>query len=48
MEEYRRWEDNIKIDLKDIAVNIRALIDSAQDRGYCGTFMNAALNLRVE
>ena len=24
MEEYRRWEDNIKMDLKEIGVNVRS------------------------
>ena len=28
MEEYRRWEDNIKMDLKEIGVNVRSWIDS--------------------
>ena len=30
MEEYRRWEDNIKMDLQEISVNVRSWIDSAQ------------------
>ena len=34
MEEYRRWEDNIKMDLKEIGVNVRSWIDSNQDRDY--------------
>ena len=40
MEEYRRWEDNIKMDLKEIGVSVRSWIDSAQD-------VNAALNFQV-
>ena len=28
MEEYRRWEDNIKMDLKEMGVYVRSLIDS--------------------
>ena len=36
-----RWEDNIRMDLKDIGINTRNWIDSAQ------ALMNAALNLRV-
>ena len=32
MEEYRRWEDDIKIDLKEIGPKIRNWVDSAQDR----------------
>ena len=35
MEEYRRWEDNIKMDLKEIGVSVRSWIDSAQDRDSC-------------
>ena len=34
MEEYRKWEDNIKIDLKEIGVSVRNWIDSAQYRIY--------------
>ena len=29
-----RWEDNIRMDLKGIGVNVRSSIDSAQDRDY--------------
>jgi len=29
-----RWEDNITIDLKEIGINIRNCVDSAQDRDY--------------
>ena len=47
MEEYRRWEDNIKMDLKEIGVSVRSWIDSTQDRDYWRAFVNAALNLRV-
>ena len=30
----RRWEDNIRMDLKEIGVNTRIWIDSAQNRDY--------------
>ena len=30
----RKWEDNIKIDLKEIGINTRNWVDSAQDRDY--------------
>ena len=30
----RRWEDNIKMDLKEIGINTRNWVDSAQDRDY--------------
>ena len=43
----RRWEDNIRIDLKKIGINTRNWVDSAQDRDYWGALVNAALNLRV-
>ena len=43
----RRWEDNIKMDLKEICVNMRNWIDSAQDRHYWRALVNAALNLGV-
>jgi hypothetical protein len=41
----RRWEDNIKIDLKEIGINTRNLVDSSQDRDYWRALVNAALNL---
>ena len=47
MEEYRRWEDNIKMDLKEIGVTVRSWIDSTQDRDYWRVLVNAALNLRA-
>jgi hypothetical protein len=43
----RRWEDNIKMYLKEIAINTRNWIDSAQDRDYWRALVKAALNLRV-
>ena len=48
MEEYRRWEDNIKMDLKEIGVSVRRWVDSAQDRDYWRVLVNAALNLQVK
>ena len=30
----RRWEDNIKIYLKEIGINTRNCVDSDQDRDY--------------
>ena len=32
----RRWEDNIWMDLKEIDINTRNWVDSAQNRDYCG------------
>ena len=43
----RRWENNIRMDLKEIGINTRNWIDSAQDRDYWRALLNAALNLRV-
>ena len=42
-----RWEDNIRMDLKEIGINKRNWVDSAQDRHYWRTLVNAALNFRV-
>ena len=36
-----RWEDCIRMDLKEIDVNIRNSIDSAQDRDYWRALVNA-------
>jgi hypothetical protein len=43
----RRWEDNIRIDLKKIGINTRNWVDSAQDMDYWRALVNAVLNLRV-
>ena len=43
----RRWEENIRIDLKEIGINTRNWVASAQDRDYQRALVNAALNLRV-
>ena len=43
----RRWEDNIRMKVKQIGICTRNLVDSAQDRDYCRALVNAALNLRV-
>ena len=43
----RRWEENIRMDLKEIGFNPRNWFDSAQDRVYWRAIVNAALNLRV-
>ena len=42
-----RWEDNIRMDLKEIGVNKRNWVDLAQDRDYWRALVNAALNLLV-
>jgi hypothetical protein len=43
----RRWEDNIKMDLKEIGINTRYWVDSVQDRDYWRALVYAAFNLRV-
>jgi hypothetical protein len=43
----RRWEDSIIMDLKEISMNARNLVDSAQNNGYSKALVNAALSLRV-
>ena len=43
----RRWEDNIRMDLEEIGINAGNWVDSAEDRDYWRTLVNAALNLRV-
>ena len=48
MEEGRRREDNIRMDLEEIGVNEGNWVDSAQDRNYWRALVNAALNLRVQ
>ena len=42
-----RWEDNIRMNLKEIGIDTRNWIDSAQDRDYCRALVNMALDLRV-
>ena len=43
----RRWEENIRMDLEEIGINVVNWVDSAQDRNYWRSLVNAALNLRV-
>ena len=43
----RTWQDNIRMDLKEIGINTRNWVDSAQDRDYWRALVNAALNLRI-
>ena len=44
----RRWENNIRINLREIADNTRNWVNSAQNRDYWRAPINAALSLRVE
>jgi hypothetical protein len=42
-----RWEDNIKMNLKEIGINTRNWVDLAQDSDCWRALVNAALNLWV-
>jgi hypothetical protein len=43
----RRWEDNIKIDLREIGIDGANWIQLAQDRVQWRTFVNMVKNLRA-
>jgi hypothetical protein len=43
----RRWEDNIKMDLKEIGFDGANWIRLAQDRVQWRAFVNTVMNLRV-
>ena len=43
----RRWEDNIRKNFKEIGINTRNCVDSAQYRDYQGALVNAAFYLWV-
>ena len=43
----RRWEDNIRMDLEEIGINVGNVgnwVNLAQDRNYWRALVNAALN----
>jgi hypothetical protein len=40
-------EENIRIDLKEVGVNMRDWIDSAQGRDYWRAVVNVALNVLI-
>ena len=42
----RRWKDNTRMDLKEIGINTKSWVDSAQDRDNWRALVNAAFNLR--
>ena len=42
-----RWGGNIRLDLKEIGINMRNWVDLAQDRDYWEPLLNATLNLWV-
>jgi len=43
----RIWEDNIKMDLREVGCGGKAWIDLAQDRDSWQTLVNAVMNFRV-
>ena len=43
----RRWEDNIKIELREVGCDPRDWIDLAGDRDQCRASVRAVMNLRV-
>ncbi|KAJ4450895.1 hypothetical protein ANN_02328 [Periplaneta americana] len=43
----RRWEDNIKMDLREVRYDDRDWINLAQDRDQWRAYVRAAMNLRV-
>ena len=47
MEEYRRWEVNIKMDLKEIGVDVMNWMELTKVRGSWRAFVNLALDLQI-
>ena len=43
----RTWDDNIRMNLKEIGVNTRNSGDSAQDGDYWKAPVNATLNIQI-
>jgi len=44
---WRRWEDNIKVDLEEMECGAMDWIELAQDRDRWRALVNAVMNLRV-
>jgi len=44
---WRRWEDNIKLDLQEVGCGDMDWIELAQDRDRWWALMNAVMNIRV-
>jgi hypothetical protein len=43
----RRWDYNVKIDLREVGCGSMDWIEVAQDRNRCLVFVNAVMNFRV-
>jgi hypothetical protein len=43
----RRWEDNIKLDLREIGINVANWIQLAQNKVQWRACVNTVMNLRV-
>jgi hypothetical protein len=43
----RRWEDNIKMYLRETGINGANWIQLAQDRVQCRAFVNTVMNIRI-
>ena len=43
----RRWEENTRMDLKEIGINTRNWVHLAQNRDYWRAIVNVALNFPV-
>jgi hypothetical protein len=43
----RRWEDGIKVDLKEVECGVMYWIEQDQDRNMWRALVNAVMNLRV-
>jgi hypothetical protein len=41
----KTWEDNIRVDLKEIGINTRNWVDLAEGRNYWRALVNVTLNL---
>jgi hypothetical protein len=44
---YKRWVDNIKMDLREIGLDGVDWVDLAQDRDHWRALVNTVMNLRV-
>ena len=43
----RRWEDNIKMNLREVDCDPGEWIDLGEDRDQCRAYVRAVMNLRV-